>query len=175
MPHPRAGASSTDEGEVSAPAQTHRADGAGGHSSLLACTFHLIGASSRAARGATKSKLVRLTAVHLLLHLRADDDLVEGRRCAEQQLLWMKSFYWILLDLDCGTASLCYGRSGKESTMLITRTRRFSTLGLALLFAICMVSSGFAHDHGFTHRCPRCFLHRGLWDQRRRQHRGELP
>src|SRR6266540_2701731 len=39
---------------------------------------------------------------------------------------------------------------GKESTMLITRTRRFTTLGLALLFAICMVSSGFAHDHGFT-------------------------
>jgi uncharacterized membrane protein len=34
--------------------------------------------------------------------------------------------------------------------MLITRTRRFTTLGLALLFAICMVSSGFAHDHGFT-------------------------
>jgi len=62
----------------------------------------------------------------------------------------MKSLYWILLDLDCGTASLCYGRSGKESTMLITRTRRFTTLGLALLFAICMVSSGFAHDHGFT-------------------------
>src|SRR5260370_6172711 len=28
----------------------------------------------------------------------------------------MKSFYWILLDLDCGTASLCYARSGKEST-----------------------------------------------------------
>ena len=39
---------------------------------------------------------------------------------------------------------------GKESTMLITRTRRFTTLGLALLFAICMFSSGFAHDHGFT-------------------------
>jgi hypothetical protein len=27
--------------------------------------------------------------------------------CAEQQLLRMKSFYWILLDLDCGAASLC--------------------------------------------------------------------
>ena len=34
--------------------------------------------------------------------------------------------------------------------MLITRTRRFTTLGIALLFAICMVNSGFAHDHGFT-------------------------
>src|SRR5258708_9555539 len=62
----------------------------------------------------------------------------------------MKSFYWNLLDLDCRAASLCDGRTGKESTMLITRTRRFTTLGLALLFAICMVSSGFAHDHGFT-------------------------
>ena len=28
--------------------------------------------------------------------------------------------------------------------------RRFATLGIALLFAICMVSSGFAHDHAFT-------------------------
>ena len=28
--------------------------------------------------------------------------------------------------------------------------RRFATLGIALLFAIWMVSSGFAHDHAFT-------------------------
>ena len=34
--------------------------------------------------------------------------------------------------------------------MLTTRTRRFTTLETGLLFAICMVSSGFAHDHGFT-------------------------
>jgi uncharacterized membrane protein len=34
--------------------------------------------------------------------------------------------------------------------MLTTRTRRFTTLETGLLFATCMVSSGFAHDHGFT-------------------------
>ena len=34
--------------------------------------------------------------------------------------------------------------------MLITRTRRFTTLEMGLLLAICMVSSGFAHDHGFA-------------------------
>ena len=34
--------------------------------------------------------------------------------------------------------------------MLTTRTRRLTTLETGLLFAICMVSSGFAHDHAFT-------------------------
>ena len=34
--------------------------------------------------------------------------------------------------------------------MLVTRTSRFTTLGLGLLFAICMISSGLAGEQGFT-------------------------
>src|SRR5438034_6405193 len=34
--------------------------------------------------------------------------------------------------------------------MRVTRTSRFTTLGLGLLFAICMISSGVAGEQGFT-------------------------
>jgi len=38
----------------------------------------------------------------------------------------------------------------KESTLIVTKTSRFITLGMALLFAICLVSSGRANEPSFT-------------------------
>jgi hypothetical protein len=42
------------------------------------------------------------------------------------------------------------GERNIETTMLTTKTSRFTILGLALLFAICLVSRGLAKEQVFT-------------------------